>query len=425
MTLYSSASPSSAGPSSAGPSGASRVRYVDQGSERPLPRAVAISWALLLFNVLGTNGGALPKSVAQVLTTSALFVAFMLALISNRQVRIRPNVYLCFLTVLTIAGLASSLGLEGGIGSLFRCFRMILFVATLWLLSRWWRGDLTFVHIHLRVVGVVALSVFVGMVTLPSIAFSYTDGRLVGFLWGIPPPQVAMWCVICIGLSTILWLVHELDGRSFLAIVVPSVAMLLLSHTRTALFGLIVALGPALASVATQRVRAWRLLCRAVWMGLPLLVVFSGPILTWLKRGQDADQLSNLTGRAVVWDLFLGEYRSPGHQVFGIGLTDGGFAGLPIDNGWLSTYQDLGFVGIGIVVVMLTCLFALMLLRPPSPERACAVFLIIYSTVVSYTEVGLGGASPYLLHLAVAASLLVRRHPGLPPPHVVRRSLGS
>ncbi len=32
--------------------------------------------------------------------------------------------------------------------------------------------------------------------------------------------------------------------------------------------------------------------------------------------------------------------------------------------------------------------------------------LILYCLATSYTEVGLGDASPYLLHLAVAASLL-------------------
>jgi hypothetical protein len=57
-------------------------------------------------------------------------------------------------------------------------------------------------------------------------------------------------------------------------------------------------------------------------------------------------------------------------------------------------------------------LFAAAVLRPPSPARACAVFLILYCAVASYTEVGLGDASPYILHLAVTASLLTR---GAPP----------
>jgi hypothetical protein len=63
-------------------------------------------------------------------------------------------------------------------------------------------------------------------------------------------------------------------------------------------------------------------------------------------------------------------------------------------------------VGIALVVAFLTGLIVTAALRPPSPQRACAVFLILYCIVASYTEVGLGDASPYLLNLAVAASLL-------------------
>ena len=66
-------------------------------------------------------------------------------------------------------------------------------------------------------------------------------------------------------------------------------------------------------------------------------------------------------------------------------------------------------MGIALVVAFLTGLIVTAALRPPSPQRACAVFLILYCIVASYTEVGLGDASPYLLNLAVAASLLVHR----------------
>ena len=40
------------------------------------------------------------------------------------------------------------------------------------------------------------------------------------------------------------------------------------------------------------------------------------------------------------------------------------------------------------------------------PRRALALFIIVYAIVASVTETGLGDASPYLLDLAVAASLL-------------------
>jgi hypothetical protein len=134
--------------------------------------------------------------------------------------------------------------------------------------------------------------------------------------------------------------------------------------------------------------------------------VFWPLIQIWLQRGQDAEELSNLTGRGKVWDQLLAAPKTLGQQLFGVGLTDKTYGGLPIDSTWYSVYYELGWVGITIVVAFLVALIVKAVLRPPSPERACAVFLIVYSLSATYTEVGLGDASPYLINLAVAASLL-------------------
>ncbi|MGQ4443470.1 O-antigen ligase domain-containing protein, partial [Streptomyces violaceoruber] len=115
---------------------------------------------------------------------------------------------------------------------------------------------------------------------------------------------------------------------------------------------------------------------------------------------------SNLTGRAKVWDALLAAPRTVGEKVFGIGLGDKSFDGLPIDNSWLAVYHEQGLIGIALVATVFVVLGGVALLRPPSPARACAIFLISYCALASYTEAGLGDASPYLLHLAVAASLL-------------------
>lgn len=390
-------------------------RRLVQAAE-PSSRQIGAVWGLLVFNVMGSQGDILPKAISQALTMAALVLAFSLAAFYNQQFRVRPNAYLFLLMFLTVVSVVSSLELEVGIGSLFRCARLVVFVITLWLLSRWWGGDLKFAYFHLRAVSVVVLSILVGMVIFPAKSFSYSDSRLTGVLWGIPPTQVGMYCALCIGLSTILWIAHELDGRSLLLVVAPSAAMLLLSHTRTALFALTVGLGLAVLSLARVRPRAWKLVCGAVGLGIPLALVFSGPIMTWLQRGQDASQLSNLTGRALVWDRLLNEYKTPGDELLGIGLTDGSFGGLPIDNGWLAIYYNQGLVGMAIIAVMLLCFLALILLRPPTPERACAIFLVIYCIAVSYTEVGLGGPSPYHLSLAAAASMLVRKFRAEDPP---------
>ena len=52
-------------------------------------------------------------------------------------------------------------------------------------------------------------------------------------------------------------------------------------------------------------------------------------------------------------------------------------------------------------------LLAMVATHVRGPRRAVALFLIVYCLVSSITETGIGDASPYLLDLVVAASLLL------------------
>ncbi|MGH3990855.1 MAG: O-antigen ligase domain-containing protein [Pseudonocardiaceae bacterium] len=394
----------------ASPTGPPGGGTVDAGSR--VPRLVGVAWALLLVNTLGYTSVDLvipfPRQVAQLVTMGALVAAFGLALLLNPRIRVRPSAYLLLLSLLVIVSIASSMRLESGVGSLFRCFRLTLFVATLWLLSGWWRGDLRFARFHVRALSVVILSVLAGLVISPGGAFSGPDGRLVGAIWPIPAPQVGLYSAIAIGLCVLLWLTRNIDGRSAAAISVPAVGLLVLSHTRTALLGLVTALLLACLTLAFTNARTRRTLAAVIGFGTVGVLAFGQAVMTWLQRGQDAEQLTSLTGRAKVWNLLLAKERTLGEELFGVGLTDKSFAGLPIDNAWLSIYNEQGWVGVSIVVAILASLLAIAALRPPSPQRACAVFLIVYCIIASYTEAGLGDASPYLLNLAVAAALLVR-----------------
>lgn len=391
------------------------------------PRLVGVAWALLVVNTLGYTAVALiiplPRGVFQAIAMGSLVAAFGLALVLNPRVRVRPSAYLLLLSLLAVVSIASSLRLESGFGSLFRCFRLTLFVATLWLLSAWWCGDLRFVRYHMRTLAAVLLTVLAGLVISPGSAFSGPDGRLVGAIWPITPTQVGLYCAIATGLAVVLWLTRSIDGRSVAVISVPAIGLLLLSHTRTALLGLIVALVVAGLSLAFTNVRARRTLATAIGLGGVVAVTFGGVIQDWLQRGQDTEELANLTGRAEVWGLLLAKERTVGEQVLGVGLTDTTYAGHPTDNSWLSIYNDQGWAGIAIVIAILGCLVGTAALRPASPARACAVFLIVYCIVASYTEVGLGGPSPYLLNLALAASLLV--HGGADATPIAARPRGS
>ncbi|WP_030677455.1 membrane protein [Streptomyces sp. NRRL B-1347] len=375
------------------------------------PKAVGIVWALLALNTLGSAGAKtvipLPRSLIQMATMGALVSAFALALALNLRLRIRPSAFVFLLTLLLVPSVIASANLEVGYGALFRCTRLALFVGTLWLLSRWWDGSLTFVRHHIRMYFAVLVLVAAGLVVAPGTAMpEYYGGRLVGALWPLTPPQIGQYAAIIIGLTVLLLLGRQVDRTSAAVVIVPSLVLLLLTHTRTAtlglLIGLVLAIGSlVLTSSAARRFFAWTVVCATV-----AAVAFSSALQSWYLRGQSQENMSNLTGRAKVWDALLAAPRSTGEKVFGVGLSDKSFGGLPIDNSWLAVYHEQGLIGVTIVATMIATLGGVALLRPPSLPRACAIFLISYCAISSYTEAGLGDASPYLLHLALAASLL-------------------
>ena len=392
------------------------------------PKAVGTVWGLLVLNTLGSAGAEtivpLPRSLIQMVTMGALVAAFALALALNLRLRVRSSAFLFLLSLLLVPSLISSVSLESGFGALFRCARLGLFVGTLWLLTRWWDGGTAFVRHHVRMYFFVLVSVVAGALISPGAALpDLYGGRLVGALWPLTPPQIGQYAAVVVGLAVLLLLGRRTDRVSAAVVVVPSLVLLVLTHTRTATIGLLLGLALAigslvLTSAAARRFFAWAVLCAAV-----AAVGFAAALRAWFLRGQDEEYFSSLTGRAKVWDALLAAPRSTGEQIFGMGLGDKSFGGLPIDNSWLAVYHEQGLTGICLVAAFLVVLGGVALLRPPSLERACAIFLIGYCALASYTEAGLGDASPYLLHLAVAASLLAApaRPAPLPAPEPPRR----
>ncbi|MFE6158070.1 O-antigen ligase domain-containing protein [Streptomyces sp. NPDC056486] len=384
------------------------------GAEPPpaaTPKAAAIVWALLGLNTLGSAGAKtivpLPRSLIQLVTMGALVAAFALALAINLRLRIRASAFVLLLTLLLVPSVISSANLEVGFGALFRCTRLALFVGTLWLLSRWWDGSLTFVRHHIRMYFAVLGSVAVGLVISPGAAMpELYGGRLVGALWPLTPPQIGQYSAVIIGLTVLLVLGRRIDRASAVVVIVPSLVLLALTHTRTATLGLLVGLALAIGSLVLTSAAARRFFAWTVLIAVVAAVGFASALQAWFLRGQSQENFSSLTGRAKVWDALLAAPRSTAEQLFGMGLGDKSFGGLPIDNSWLAVYTEQGLIGVSLVAAVIAVLGGVALLRPPSLPRACAIFLISYVAMSSYTEAGLGDASPYLLHLALAASLL-------------------
>lgn len=380
-------------------------------TEKRSPKLVGAAWLLLVINTLGSQGAVtvvpIPRGVTQLVTMGALVAAFGLALLLNLRIRIRPSAYLLMLSMLVVLSIASSAQLESGYGAFFRCGRYAVFVATLWLLTYWWHDPFSLVRHHIRSIGVVLLTVLVGLAIAPGKAMpeSY-GGRLVGAIWPMTPPQIGMYSATVIGLTVLLWLGNRITRASLILVAAPALVLLLLSHTRTATLALVAGLAVAFVSLVSNSARARRIFTRAALVG-GMAALFLGPaIMAWLRRGQDEEALSDLTGRQKVWDALLAQPRTTSEQLFGVGLTNKSYGGLPIDSSWLAVYHEQGLIGIALVAGFLATLLIVAVLRPPSLARAGAIFIIFYVLIASYTEAGLGDASPYLLNLTIAAALL-------------------
>jgi hypothetical protein len=375
--------------------------------DRSVRRRVGIAWGLLVLNTIVYTGSLvhIPSVVGKGITQAALPAALLLALTVNRRVIVRPNVFLCLLVLLTAEALVTSLEPQY-FSTVYRTFRFAEFVAALWLLTPWWgRRDLLLIRCHLISLTVVLASVVLGLLVAPGHALA--TGRLSGVLWDVPATQVAHYAAVILGVTVVLWLCGRLRGRRTLIIVGVAAAILLATHTRTALAALIAGLLVAGLSLIVARARVRKVFAVAGAVSAVAIVTLSGFIATWLERGQGSSQLTKLTGRTEVWGPLLNFPRDRFQEIFGFGLSNDSFNGLPIDSNWLASYQAQGLLGVAVCAAILICLLLTAYFRPRSVERALALFLITYCLVASFTEVGFTNATPYMLELALAASLLV------------------
>lgn len=378
-------------------------------------RRVQVAWLLLLLNVLTFYSDmptllSIPGTVGKVVTQLALLAALLLLLSTNRPVMVRPTVALVLITLLGVGSVIAVFHAEYPLGSAFRTARLAAFIVVLWLLSPWWgRDDLLFVRAHLTGIWLVLGSVCLGALLAPGLAL--TENRLTGAIWPLPPTQVAHYAAVATGLTIVLWLSGRIRRGPALLSIAVAVPMLLLTHTRTALIAMVAGLLIAGLSLFTARAQVRR----AFVVGFLVLSVgtltVSSLVTTWLLRGQNTEELMQLTGRTKVWDAVIAQPRTAFERIFGFGLTNKSFNGLPIDSNWLAAYHDQGLFGASVTAALLLFLLVLAAFRPQDPKRALAVFLVVYAFVASFTETGPSDASLYLLEVALAATLLTSRTP--------------
>jgi O-antigen ligase len=365
-----------------------------------------VAWGLLVLNSLTWYGSVLPlpHAAGQLLTQAALPAALVVALSANRRVVIRPNVFLCLVTLLVVDALITVLQPQY-LGNVYRTVRLVEFVAALWLLTPWWgRRDLLLLRAHLTALFVALGTVVVGLFLFPGHALE--GGRLGGVIYGIPATEVAHYAVVTTGLMLVLWLGGAVSGRLALLVAVVCLPLTLLTHTRTAMVALVAAVLVAVLSLVVTKARARRFVVAAAIGASVVVMAAASVITTWLERGQSADELGSLTGRTEFWTLVLNLPRNMFQQIFGFGLTNGSVNGLPIDSNWLVAYLEQGLLGVAVCAAMILFLLVTAFLQPPGTRRALALFLVTYALIASFTQVGFAQPTTYLLELTLAAAIL-------------------
>jgi hypothetical protein len=195
-------------------------------------------------------------------------------------------------------------------------------------------------------------------------------------------------------------------GRIAGVAVVLSGGTLLYTHTRTALIAMLAGLLVAGLSLFVAKARVRKLFAVASVAVSVGAITLSGVVTTWLTRGEDASQLNQLTGRTNVWTQVVSIPRNTFQVIFGFGLSNKSFAGLPIDSNWLATYFDQGVFGCVVCASLLIFLFIAASFVPRGAPRAIALFLTTYTLIASFTETGFSDASSYLWELALAAAMV-------------------
>jgi hypothetical protein len=394
-----------------------------ESHDRSVRLRIGLAWGLLVLNTLTfyptTYSGLplivpIPSAVGKVITQGALPVALLLILTVNRRMTIRPNAFLILVSLLAIEALLTSIHVSQ-IGNAYRSFRFAEFVVALWLLSPWWgRRDLLLIRCHLVSASLVLGSVVLGILVAPREALA--QGRLEGVFWPNLPTQIAEFAAVTVGLLAVLWLGGLLPGRVALIAVPSAGAILILTHTRTALIALTAGLLVAGLSLFMASARVRRFFAAAGVVVFIGAMTLSGAARTWWARGENTYVLADLNGRTVAWQGVLNIPRNQFEMIGGFGLSDQSYNSSAIDNSWLIAYNDQGLFAVVVCATMLLVLFATACFRARGIQRALALFLVTYCTVTSFTESGISAPSTFLLYLALAASLLVPSPDGTSAP---------
>ena len=96
--------------------------------DRSVRRRVGLTWGLLVLNAMGYTGLVVhvPSASGKVITQGALPLALVVVLTVNRRLVIRPNVFLCLVTVMILGACQPVRSLPGTKDPFEGCVALVL-----------------------------------------------------------------------------------------------------------------------------------------------------------------------------------------------------------------------------------------------------------------------------------------------------------
>jgi len=256
-----------------------------------------------------------------------------------------------------------------------------------------------------------AMLVLAGFGALTGIGSLAETGRLYG---GIPPLNANEICLlVSVPVLVLFWkAVHGRASRPEFYALIPLLAVIWLTGSRTGLAALIVAM--TLLVVMAPRV-APRVVA-GIAISVPVLLVFSfltPYVAAYAGRGNLAG-VTTLNNRTVAWSAAVNYADTLPEKLFGSGLA---LKQIPVtalyrseqilDSSWVSALIQVGYVG-GIVLLLFVLSTLLHALRLPQPERPLIVALTLLITLVGILESGMFDTAPAFIVFFTMAMLAHR-----------------
>ena len=187
-----------------------------EAREHAVRRRVNAAWGLLYFNTMTFVAGysvlGIPSKVGKGVAQGALPLAILLLLTVNPKLKVRPNVFLCIVSLLVADAVITGM-LRASPG------HPVPDLPARRVLGRALAADAVLGSAR-HAASAVSSSLALRGARLgrprppvsPGRAFSY-GGRLTGAIWPMLPTQIAQYAAVAVGLMIVLWLGRMLSGR--------------------------------------------------------------------------------------------------------------------------------------------------------------------------------------------------------------------